>query len=79
MVSVGLPRGVHQLHREIDAFRRRVGLLCCENIFLPEDRRASFDEEPGALVSVGHHAIAEDDAFTRLELDLECHASFRRE
>jgi hypothetical protein len=34
----------------------------------------TVDQKAGALVGVGYHAVADDDAFVRSELDLEGHA-----
>src|SRR6266702_2244520 len=72
-----VPRRVHQLDREIDAFGRRVGALRGQDVLLAEDRRAALDQQPGPLVGVGDDAVAEDDALARLELDLQGHGFLR--
>jgi hypothetical protein len=70
-------RRVHQLHRQIDALGRRIGALDGEDVLLAKDRDLTFDQEARALVVVGHDALAENDPFAWLELDLERHRPLR--
>src|SRR5262245_58442290 len=73
VVRARILRRIHQLHRQVDALGRRVGALDGEDVLLAQDRNVALDEEPRALVVVGDHAFAENDALTRLELNLERH------
>ena len=64
---------LHQLDGEIDALGRRVGTIAGQDVLLTEDRRRALDHEPGPLVGIGDDAVAEDDALTSLQLDLQSH------
>jgi hypothetical protein len=77
VVGARIFRRVHQLHRQIDALGRRIGALDGEDVLLAKDRDLTFDQETGALVVVGDDALAENDPFARLELDLERHRPLR--
>src|SRR6185503_6159353 len=66
-------REIHELYREIDALRRRVGGLVGENVLLAQDRRLAVDQQARALIRIGDDAVPDDEAFTRLELDFERH------
>ena len=66
-------RQIHQLNRDVDLLARRVRLLRAQDIALAQDRLVALDGEARALVVVGDERVADDDAFARLELDLECH------
>ena len=68
-----ITRGVHQLNGEIDALGRRIGLRRRHDVFFPQDGRVALDQQPGALIAVGHEAIAEDEALACFEFDLEAH------
>src|SRR5580704_15060981 len=73
VMRLRIPGEIHELHREIDAFGRRVGTLLGENVLLAQDGRPAIDEQARALVRVGDDTLADDEAFTRLELDFERH------
>src|SRR5215469_17389354 len=68
-----IARGVHQLHREIDAFGRRVGSLGRYDVPLAQDWGAALDQQTRALIVIGDDAVAEHHPLARLELDLETH------
>ena len=53
-------------------------MLGGNDVLLPEDRNLALDHESGALVGVGDDALAEDDAFTRLEFHLQRHIGLHR-
>src|SRR6185503_9804948 len=74
MMRARIARGVHELDREIDAFGRGVGLRRRHDVLLAQDRRVAVDQKPRALAPVGDDRITDDQALTRLELDLEAHA-----
>src|SRR5262245_15310390 len=64
---------VHQLHREIDTLSWRICAVAGQNVLLAQDRRLAVNYKPGALVSVGNDAVADDDTLARLELHLQGH------
>ena len=73
MMSARVARGVHQLNRQVEALGRRVGLPGRQNVLLAQDREFALDHQPRALVVIGDHALADDDAFAGLEFYLEGH------
>ncbi|MGY4452462.1 hypothetical protein ACVWZR_007122 [Bradyrhizobium sp. i1.3.1] len=54
------------------------GVSAVSGVRMSRSRRdrhvVAVDQEAGALVGVGDHRIADDDAFVRFELNLESHA-----
>ena len=66
VMRFGILGGVHELNREIDAFRWRIGALRRENVLLTQDRHMTFNGESGALIVVRDNALAQDDAFAGL-------------
>ena len=73
MVRARIARRVHQLHRQIDSFGRRVGLIHSQDILLAQDRRVAFDLQAAPPIMIGDDAFAENDAFARLEFDHQRH------
>jgi len=73
MMRGRIARRVHQLDREIDALCRGVGELGCQDILLAQDRHLAVDQQARALVGIGDHAIADNDALAGLELDFQGH------
>jgi hypothetical protein len=64
---------IHQLDREIDALGGRVGGARRQDVFFPQDGDLALDQKPRALIGVGDDAVAQDDAFARLQLDFQGH------
>ena len=54
-MSLRVTRRVHQLHRQIDALGRRVGLLRCHDVLLPQNGRHAFDQQARALITEIEH------------------------
>ena len=50
-------------------------MLRRHDVFFAQDRRLALDQEARALVAVGDHAFAEDQALARLQFDFEAHCS----
>jgi len=74
VAGVGARRDVHQLHRQIDELRRRIGVFRGHDVFFAQDRDVvAVDQEPRALIGVGDHAGADDDSLVRLEFDFQGH------
>ncbi len=73
MVGAGVRGQIHRLDRKVDPLARRVGILRHEDFLFPQDRRFAFNEQTGALGSVGDHGISENEAFAGFEFNLECH------
>src|SRR5690606_24545169 len=62
-----------ELNSKIDALGRAVGCGRSEDVLLTQDRRLAVNEQSRALVGIGDDAIADDQTFAGLELDLEGH------
>ena len=73
VVRSRIARRVHQLHRQINPLRRRVGLIHGQDILLAQDRRVTLDFQPASPIMIGDDAFAENDAFARLEFDHQRH------
>ena len=73
VVRARVARRVHELDREIDALGGCIGPLQRHDVFFPQDRRRSLDDEARALIAVGDHAFADQDLLVRLEFDFQRH------
>lgn len=61
VVRARIARNVHELNRQVDPLCRSVGAVRGHNVFFAQDRRASVDQEVGALIVIGQHAFADQD------------------
>jgi hypothetical protein len=73
MVCAGIFRRVHQLHREVDLLRQRIGAARRHDVFFPQYRHRAVDQQARALIVVRDDTLADEDALAGLEFDLQAH------
>lgn len=64
---------IHQLDRQIDPLRRRVGGFRRVDVFLTQERFLALDEDMRAVISIGDDRGADDESFAGAEFNLESH------
>jgi len=73
MVRLRIPRSIHQLNRKVEAPCRRIRPIRRHDVLLAKDRHRAFNGQPRALITVGHHALAEYHALAGFQLDFQGH------
>ena len=61
---------IHHLDAKIDSLDRRIGCRGGQDVFLAQDRGIALDKKTSPLIRIGDQALADNDAFKGLQLDL---------